>query len=260
MLAWFKQRLKPLMLLTLIISGVSLGSLTIAHHPNLTTWEKEGTLIRKVAVCENVVALTFDDGPDPINTPVLLEVLQRHQARATFFVMGERAQKYPQIVRQIAANGHEVGNHSYSHADFNRLNREQILEEIRLTNQIIAELSGQTPRLFRPPGGYLSYEMVDLTVDEGMLVAYWTWQQDSKDWRRGKPANKIAAHIIKNISPGQIIILHDAGENGMQTAKAVDILLTKLEQEGYRFVTMGELLATENLNKAGVFSIEFIEG
>lgn len=242
MLAWFKQRLRALMFLTVFIGGLSYGSYTAALHPNLTTWEREGLLIRNVPVEEKVVALTFDDGPDPVSTPVLLEILGKHQAQATFFVLGERAQKYPQIILQMTSSGHEVANHSYTHSDFNKLNKEQIREEIRQTNRIIAQLSGQTPVLFRPPGGFLSCEMVDLVAGEGMLVAYWTWQQDSKDWRRGKPATAIASHIVANIQPGQIIIMHDAGENGLQTAKAVDILLSQLRQDGYRFVTMGELI------------------
>lgn len=243
MTVWLKRRLRSLVLITFLVGGVSYSSFTLALHPNLTTWEKQGILIRNVAVADKVVALTFDDGPDLANTPVLLQTLRNHQAKVTFFIVGANAQKYPETIRQMAQDGHEVGNHSYSHADFNRLNKEQILQEIRLTNQIITELSGQTPRLFRPPGGYLSYEMVDLTVGENMMVAYWTWQQDSKDWRRGNPAEKIASHIVKNIAPGQIIIFHDAGENAAQTAKAVDILLTKLEKDGYRFVTMGDLIS-----------------
>lgn len=243
MLTWLKRRLRALMFMTLFLGGISYGSFTLALHPNLSVWEKDGNLIRSVTVREKVVALTFDDGPDPLRTPVLLDILRMHQTQATFFVVGSKAQKHPEIIRRMARDGHEIGNHSYSHRNFNHLNKWQILEEVRRTNQIITELSGQQPDLFRPPGGYLSYEMVDLTVKEGMLVAYWTWQQDSKDWRRGKPAPTIAAHIVEHIRPGQIIILHDAGDNGLQTARAVDIFLADLKQEGYRFVSMGELIS-----------------
>lgn len=237
-----KKWLRPVMFVVLLLGGISYGGFFLASHPYATTWEREGTLIRNVAVKEKIVALTFDDGPDPVSTPLLLDILRNHQAQATFFVVGSKVEKYPQIIRLMAADGHEIANHSYSHADFNRLQKDQILEEIRKTNQLIEQIGGQSPHLFRPPGGYLSHEMVDLTLKEGMVVAYWTWQQDSKDWRRGNTAAAIAAHIVKNIRPGQIIILHDAGQNGLQTANAVKLLLEKLQPQGYRFVSMGELV------------------
>lgn len=234
-----------LVFLTALLLTVSFATYTLAIHPNMTNWEKERVLVRNVQVGENVVALTFDDGPDSVNTPFLLDVLKKHQAHATFFVVGNRMEKLPQLIVRISSEGHELGNHSYSHADFNHLDKNAIQNEIRQTNRLIHEISGQTPRYFRPPGGYLSYEMMELTVNEGMVVGYWTYQQDSKDWRKGKTAKNIADHVINNIRPGQILIFHDGASNGMVTAQAVDMIITGLRQQGYRFVSLGELISLE---------------
>jgi peptidoglycan/xylan/chitin deacetylase (PgdA/CDA1 family) len=146
----------------------------------------------------------------------------------------------------MAAEGHEIANHSYSHKGFDSNKPEFFKEEIEKTNALISKITSQKPVLFRPPGGYLSDSLVDITKNEQLTIAYWTWQQDSKDWRNGTSAASIANHIIKNIHPGQIILLHDGCSNGFQTAKAADILLDKLTKEGYRFVTMSELIKLGN--------------
>ncbi len=226
--------------------GLSIGAYNFALHPNMHNWENQKLLIRQVKTDQKAVALTFDDGPDPVNTPALLEVLEKNNAKATFFVLGSRAEKQPDLIKKMAEAGHELGNHSYSHADFNGKSDEFILEEIKKTSDILCRLTGQTPEFFRPPGGYLSYAMVDLTKAEGLTIGYWTWQQDSKDWRDGTTAAQIAEHIKKNIAPGQIIVLHDGASNGEQTVKAMDILIPELNKQGYHFVTMSELLELEN--------------
>ncbi|QGT99741.1 Putative polysaccharide deacetylase [Candidatus Syntrophocurvum alkaliphilum] len=236
--------------ITFFISGILFISLCLAvfnfgAHPYFQNWKKEKVLITEVKTEKKAVSLTFDDGPDPINTPVVLDNLKKHNAKATFFVMGSRAEKYPDILKRIASEGHEIGNHSYSHVDFNHKDNKFLLNEIERTNAIIYQITRQKPSLFRPPGGYLSYALVELTKDKDITIAYWTYKQDSKDWR-GVRANQIANHIIKNIEPGQIIILHDGTPNGLETAKAVDILVEKLSNDGYEFVTMSELIRIGN--------------
>ncbi len=241
-----KRKTAGLILTSLCFFGLTLGAYNFALHPNMSNWEKEKTLVKQVAIEEKVVALTFDDGPDPDNTPALLEVLARHQARATFFIIGSRAEKQSEIVKKAAVDGHEIGNHSYSHADFNHKSDQLILDEIRGCNTILQKITGHKPVLFRPPGGYLSYTLVDLVKKENMIITGWSWQQDSKDWRDGTPADKIADHIIKNIRPGQIIILHDGDQNGLETVKAVDQVIEVLQKQGYQFITVSELLQLEN--------------
>lgn len=192
------------------------------------------------------MVLTYDDGPDPRFTPLVLDILKKHHAHASFFILGKRAENHPEIVKRISKEGHEIANHSYSHADFNRINKAAMLQEIQTTNRIIHFITGKKPLWFRPPGGFLSYQLVEICRKENLTIAYWTYQQDSKDWRPGVGAQQIANHIIKRIKPGQIIILHDGAPNGMQTAQATDILLDDLEKQSYRCVTMSELMALAN--------------
>ena len=237
--------------LGVVFAGVfllGLGSFNLALHPNMHKWKKEKKVVTMVITSEKVVALTFDDGPDAVKTPAVLESLAKHNVHATFFVIGNRAEKQPQLLKMMAAQGHEIANHSYSHsyANFKANKIEIFKEEIEKTNSIISLTTGQKPLLFRPPGGYLSDNMVEFVNSEQLTIAYWTWQQDSKDWRTGQSGQAIADHIIKNIQPGQIILLHDGANNGLETARAVDILLTKLTAEGYRFITMSELINLEN--------------
>jgi peptidoglycan/xylan/chitin deacetylase (PgdA/CDA1 family) len=99
--------------------GIGLGFYNFALHPNMFNWEKEGILIREVRTDQKVIALTFDDGPDPVNTKALLEVLEKYKIQATFFVLGKRAEKHPELLKKMVEAGHEIANHSYSHADFN---------------------------------------------------------------------------------------------------------------------------------------------
>lgn len=230
-----------------IFTGILLlgfGTFNVALHPHMEQWKQEKLVITLVKTSQHAVALTFDDGPDPERTPAVLESLQKHNVRATFFVVGTRAEKYPELLQQMAAQDHEIANHSYSHSyELFKQNKTEIFrEEIDKTNVIINTITSQTPVFFRPPGGYLSDNLVELTKQDKLTIAYWTWQQDSRDWKPGNSGTAIANHIIKNIKPGQIILLHDGASNGLQTAQAVDILLTKLGQEGYRFVTMSELI------------------
>lgn len=226
--------------------GLSWGAFELSSHPMLYIWDQQGIVIRRVETNQKVVALTFDDGPVHENTSAVLDALQRNQAHATFFMLGERVLHEPELVRRMVRDGHELGNHSFSHADYNKLKTPAQMEDIARTNQAIKQVCGVQTRFFRPPGGYLSVAMVEKCEAAGMLIAYWTYQQDPKDWRNNARAASIARHIMDRIQPGQIIILHDGAPNGLQTAKSLDILIPELKKNGYACVTMSELLALEN--------------
>ncbi|MBO8159603.1 polysaccharide deacetylase family protein [Thermosyntropha sp.] len=249
MIIYIRKKTALFMFSSLLILGFSLGAFRLAVHPNMENWKKQRIVITGIETNEKVIALTFDDGPDTENTSLILDILKKHDAKATFFVLGQRAKKYPNLIKRMAEDGHEVGNHSFSHPDFNHKDRKSIREEIVKTNQIILRLTGKKPLFFRPPGGYLSYEMVDLVMKENMIIGYWSYIQDPKDWQ-GRKGEDIAAYIINHIKPGQIIILHDGVPNGVETARALDIFIPKLKKEGYRFVTMTELIKAEKSNNA----------
>ncbi|SHG47393.1 Peptidoglycan/xylan/chitin deacetylase, PgdA/CDA1 family [Thermosyntropha lipolytica DSM 11003] len=248
MLIYIKKKPALLLLSCLFILGFSIGAYRLTLHPNMENWKQKKIIITEAITDQKILALTFDDGPHPANTPLVLDLLQKHQSQATFFVLGQYAEKYPEIIKRMAKEGHEIGNHSFSHPDFNRESRFSIQEEIKKTNQIVYNLTGTKPRFFRPPGGYLSYEMVDLVVEEKMIIGYWSYIQDPKDWQ-GKKAEDIAHYIIKHARPGQIIILHDGGPNGKETALSLDIFIPELKQQGYRFVTLTQLVNAEKSNK-----------
>lgn len=242
MLILLNKRTFLLMCAGLVFVGISLGAINFGLHPNMHLWKQQKIVITDVPISKKIVALTFDDGPDPSYTPVVLDVLKKYDARATFFILGIRAEKHPDIIKRMAREGHEVGNHSYSHRDFGKKDdTDYMLMEIRRANDIIYRLSGQKSVLFRPPGGYLSNALIDLVKKEKLTIAYWSYIQDTKDWK-GSSAESIANHLIKNIKPGQIIILHDGCNNGMETARAVNIVLDKLSRDGWRFVTVSELI------------------
>jgi len=200
-----------------------------------------GTIIR-VDTKESVVALTFDDGPHPEYTPRLLNILDRHGARATFFMVGELAAKYPAIVKEVTQHGHSIGNHSWDHPSFPSLNSKQRRQQIRQCSTVLAE--GEK-RLFRPPFGHQNMASRIDAWAMGYDVIAWSILAD--DWLDHGP-KVIFDKLSNRIKPGSIVLLHDSlfcAENGanlsrVSTLEAVDRLLT--ECADYDFVTVPELM------------------
>lgn len=201
-------------------------------------------VIHEFPVQRNLVAITFDDGPDPVYTPQVLEILGRHDARATFFVTGTRAAAFPDVTSRMAAQGHQVGSHGFRHQDYRRLTSQQFLEEIEKTEQVIQRLTGRTPTVFRPPYGEYNPYMVDLLESRGYHFVMWTWATNSNDATRHPKSEEIAQRIIGGVKPGSIILLHDHGGDRRATVQAVDKVLAHLKQKGYQFVTLDTLLSS----------------
>lgn len=178
-----------------------------------------------------VVYLTFDDGPGR-DTPDVLEALQG--ARATFFMLGKHVERYPDLARRIKADGHAVGNHSFSHLDFDRASLDQIAREIDEAGLVIQSVVGRQPTLFRPP--YLSGDARadQIAVDKGYRVVrgFNTHDYDSDD------SEALAGYVLKNLSPGQIFMFHDSDPTGNAsrrvTVDAIRILVPELRARGYR--------------------------
>jgi polysaccharide deacetylase family sporulation protein PdaB len=203
-------------------------------------------VIKKVQTDKPWIALTFDDGPDPLETPEILDVLKKYNANATFFVIGEQGHKYPDIIQREVSEGHEIANHSFSHRDFRRLSENGIKQEISKSDDEIYSITGQHTKLFRPPEGYYNKLIVQLAEQAGYTVILWTWYQDSKDWSKpGVP--KIVNRVISNAHPGDIVLFHDRISGRSQTVKALNAILPELQKQGYKFVTVSELIGSNQL-------------
>jgi polysaccharide deacetylase family sporulation protein PdaB len=211
-------------------------------NKNRFYFEKRGDIVWEVPLEEKIIALTFDDGPDPSDTPAILDLLKQFDAKATFFVVGKKVEMYPELAKREIMEGHEIANHTYSHSYFNeRMPEEKIQNEILKAEQIILKTTGQKPNLFRPPGGYYSENVVLAAKKSGYLVVMWSWHQDSKDWNT-PGVNKIVKSVLKKTQNGDIILLHDYVEGKTQTIDALKQILPKLKERGFRFVTVSELL------------------
>lgn len=186
------------------------------------------------------VALTFDDGPDPLYTRQVLEILDRYGARATFFCVGHHVAALPDLVRRIAAAGHEVGNHSWSHPYLPDLTPDQLREQLDRTAESVAKLTGEAPARFRPPYGALSPEV--LAALEGYPTTLTMWDVDTRDWARPGP-EQIAATVLESAGPGSVVLMHEgAGDRG-QTVQALPSIVEGLLERGLELVTVGELSA-----------------
>lgn len=189
------------------------------------------------------LALTFDDGPSAQVTPQILDVLQRHNARATFFVLGGHVAGNEALLRREHREGHEIGNHSWSHPHFTRISLEQVEAEIATTQAAIMAAGVPAPHLFRPPYGDMDHSLlahVPLTVIR--------WNIDPEDWH---PVNRqhLLEHMATHAKPGGMVVMHDTEQT---TADALDQLITQLQANNYILVTVSELLNLPS-GQAGVF-------
>lgn len=183
---------------------------------------------------EKVIALTFDDGPDPIDTPEVLDILKEKNVRATFFVLGQAAHAHPHLLKRIIMEGHEIGNHSFNH-DYQQ---RRLVEEIKLTDQEVFVSTGTHTYFYRPPGGSLSKNQLETVKKNGHTVVLWS--VDSKDWRN-PGVKQIVDNVNKNVFPGAIILLHDGGYQRTQTVKALGPIIDALRERGYRLTTLSGL-------------------
>lgn len=186
------------------------------------------------------IAMTFDDGPCEKYTPEILEILKNNNVKATFFVIGKNAEKNPEILKKVYNDGHEIGNHTYSHPNLRFITNEQFADEISRTQSIITEITGYTPTLFRPPGGYLSNSIVDKITSNNCKTVLWSWRQDTMDWK-SPSVEFVTTTVLSNIQDGDIILFHDCVLGKSPTPEALKIIIPELKNRGYEFVTVSEL-------------------
>ncbi len=190
----------------------------------------------------NRIALTFDDGPHPYLTKEILDILDRYQVKATFFMVGINVENYPDAARAVISAGHEVGNHTYTHHHFNRVSTGEIQKELGRCEDVLEELCEYRPHLFRPPEGAVNscVESCSEENDYSLIL----WSLDTRDWEH-KNAERIAKTVLSSIKSGDIILMHDYIGVNSQTPQALEILLPKLLQQGYEPVTVSQLLGIQ---------------
>ena len=197
-----------------------------------------GVTFTRVMVSGNYVAITFDDGPHPQNTPRLLDMLRARNIKATFYVIGRSVDVHPQIVRRTVAEGHEIGNHTHTHRLLSKLSDSEVRTELSRCRDAIGRAAGVQPRTMRPPYGGLLQRQRELVHSE---FGYPTilWSVDPLDWKRPGPS-VVASRILSGASSGGIILAHDLHS---QTVDAMPAALDGLLRRGYKFVTVSQLLA-----------------
>lgn len=196
-----------------------------------------GKRVSHVDMKGKYVALTFDDGPHPSLTPKALDILNRHGAKGTFFMLGQNATRYKSIVARAAAEGHELGVHTWSHIKMNSASRAKVDNEISRTQKTLAEVSGITPRVMRPPYGATNKALIDHMYNRYGMASV-MWDVDTLDWR--KPGvEKVINTAVNNARPGSIILVHDIHAT---TLAALEGIVTGLQARGFQLVTVSELM------------------
>lgn len=184
------------------------------------------------------IAMTFDDGPSPETTPRLLDILKQRNIKATFFMIGQNAERNPAIVQRILAEGHEIGNHSWTHPQLSKLSDDRVTEEINKTQAAIKSACGYTPVLLRPPYGAITARQKDW-IEKQFGLSVIIWSVDPFDWKR-PGASVIEQRILAGARPGAIILSHDIHK---QTVDAMPATLDALAAKGFKFVTVSQLIA-----------------
>ena len=231
----------PLLLLAPLVPGVAAGVGYLVCYGGLegpVDWAMNtavhGSRDRRV------VALTFDDGPDPERTPALLDTLAELGVPATFFVVGERAENNPELVARIARDGHELGNHTWSHPYLPLKRSRSVAAELARTDAAIARATGIVPALARPPYGGRSPRNVRAFRRAGKQLVL--WDVNSFDWK-GAPGAEVAQRIVDRARPGSIVLMHDGGRDHTSTLDAVRLAVPALRARGFELVTVSRALA-----------------
>lgn len=216
-------------ILKTLLASVLLVSAPFSSYPAPT---------RRLQTEERVVALTFDDGPHPVATEKILALLERYDARATFFVIGQNAVYYPDVLRIIADKGHEIANHTYSHGALFAESKDEIMDEIEKTEDVILSVCQKKTALFRPPEGCVSEDVLSAAGELGYDVIL--WGIDTNDWAHTSK-KEIIDNVKRNAKPGSIILFHDYISGESHTVEALEEILPYLSKLGYSFKTISEI-------------------
>ncbi len=193
----------------------------------------EETSVKPITTEKKYVALTFDDGPHPDVTPLIVSILEKYNAKATFFMLGSRVQYYPEIARYVYESGHEIGNHTWNHPVLTKMTESQILKEYSMTEQAIIQAIAAPSTIFRPPYGATN-ELVKSIIPG----PHFNWTVDTEDWKY-RSSEKLLPAVQQAVHPNAIILMHDIH---LSTANGLEAVLQFLQQEGYEFVTVSQMM------------------
>ncbi|QED49912.1 polysaccharide deacetylase family protein [Cytobacillus dafuensis] len=225
--------------------GMSILECSNSHTIKLLTnlsFKNDETVFYKGRANKKRAALTFDDGPDIINTPRILDILYEKKVQATFFVIGQQVRYYPEIFKRIINEGHEVGNHSWSHPNFIELTTAEIKNEIESTEEVIRSHMGRSTSILRPPYGFFAKSDIQIINELGYKVILWS--VDTLDWF-GLTNEEIISIVDRDLTEGAIILQHCFHSTTGRldgTVKALPKIIDKLINEGYEIVTVSMLL------------------
>jgi len=225
----------------------------------LTTWGKEaqakgvatdvpsrlqGVIISQVKVPakEKVIALTFDDGPWPESTAQILDILKENNIKATFFVIGQNVKNNPDLLKRVISEGNAIGNHTWHHL-YRFLSPQAATYEVSSTEDIIYKTTGIKPSLFRPPGGIMTNGVASYAKNNKYALILWS--SDSVDYSRPS-VPRLINNVFRSAKPGGIVLMHDGGGNRSNTIAALPEIIRRFRSQGYRFVTIPELLLMDN--------------
>ena len=189
---------------------------------------------------EKKIAVTFDAAWSAEDTDEIIGILKKHNAKATFFAVGDWVEKNPEAVKKLYNAGHEIGNHSDTHPSFSQINREEIKSEILNCNKKVERITGVEPKLVRAPSG--DYDNKSIEVTESLDMKMIQWDVDSLDWKK-LSVDEMYGRVVSKTQKGSILLFHNGVEN---TPEALDKILEKLEKDGYEFVTVSELIYWDN--------------
>jgi peptidoglycan-N-acetylglucosamine deacetylase len=226
-------RVAAIVLVAVLLLGVAAYRLHDSRTKQLF-----GELVAAVTTTERVVALTFDDGPVAPHTDSILELLRREQVRATFFVIGSAVARQPELARRIVGDGHELGNHSFSHRPLLLTSPRTIRREVETTDSLIIAVGGGPQVHFRPPYGKRLIVLPWYLARTGRTTVLWSIEPDT--WHRDHAA--MVQHVADNVRPGTIILLHVEIGSRVEERAALPLIIHELKRRGYRFVTVSELM------------------
>lgn len=225
----------------LICAVIGIGAMFATNTDTSTVSTDQRIIpIYSVERDDNAISVTFDCawGADDIEN--ILSTLKKHNCKATFFVLGTWAEEYPDAIKKIVKDGHEIGNHSYNHTHYTTMTKDKMLSDIEKCNAAVKNISGITPTLFRAPSGDYNNSVIESAHEKDMM--YIQWSVDSLDWR-GLNCEQMMERIIPKTKSGDVLLFHN---DTTHTAESLDKILTELEKKGFSFLKVSDLIYKDN--------------